>query len=200
MSRIAVRPAQSGDLVAVAAIYAHCVRTGTATFDIEEPPLSFWQAKLDSTAMGDHFLVAHSPVAHSPFAHSPVAHSPVADSPVPGDPVAHRPVVGEGDNVLGYAYSGAFRSRPAYRHTREVSVYVTPEASGGGLGTRLYGELLLLLRQDDVHLVVAVVAQPNPASNAMHRRLGFTEVGTLDEVGFKFGAYLSTTYFQLRLS
>jgi L-amino acid N-acyltransferase YncA len=174
MSQIAVRPAQSRDLVAVAAIYAHCVRTGTATFDVEEPPLSFWRAKLDSTAVGDHFLVAHGLAADSPAA-------------------------GAGDTVLGYAYSGAFRSRPAYRHTREVSVYVAPEASGGGLGTRLYGGLLHLLRQDDVHLVVTVVAQPNPASNAMHRRLGFTEVGTLDEVGFKFGAYISTTYFQLRL-
>jgi len=44
------------------------------------------------------------------------------------------------------------------------------------------------------------VAQPNPASNALHRRLGFTEVGTLDEVGFKFGAYVSTTWWQLRLT
>jgi len=184
MSQIAVRPAQSCDLVAVAEIYAHCVRTGTATFDVEEPPLSFWQAKLDSTVVGDHFLVAHSLAA---------------DSLTADGSAAHRPAAGDGDTVLGYAYSGAFRSRPAYRHTRETSVYVAPQASGGGLGTRLCGELLHLLRQDDVHLVVAVVAQPNPASNAMHRRLGFTEVGTLDEVGFKFGAYISTTYFQLRL-
>jgi phosphinothricin acetyltransferase len=44
-----------------------------------------------------------------------------------------------------------------------------------------------------------VVAQPNPASNALHRSLGFTEVGTLDEVGFKFGTFVSTTSFQLRL-
>jgi phosphinothricin acetyltransferase len=50
-----------------------------------------------------------------------------------------------------------------------------------------------------MHLVVAVVSQPNPASNALHRRMGFTEVGTLDEVGFKFGAFVSTTTLQLRL-
>jgi L-amino acid N-acyltransferase YncA len=71
--------------------------------------------------------------------------------------------------------------------------------TGSGLGSLLYSELLQLLRQNEVHLVVAVVAQPNPARNAMHRELGFTEVGTLDEVGFKFGAYMSTTWFQLRL-
>jgi L-amino acid N-acyltransferase YncA len=170
MNRIAIRPATSADVVAVAAIYSHCVLTSTATFDLDVPPLSTWQAKLDSATVGDHFLVAHSLVAR------------------------------DGDTVLGYAYSGAFRSRPAYRHTRETSVYLAPEAMGSGLGTRLYGDLLDLLRQDGIHLVVAVVTQPNPPSNALHRNLGFTEVGTLDEVGFKFGAYLGTTYFQLRLT
>jgi phosphinothricin acetyltransferase len=170
MSGIAVRPAKASDLVAVAAIYDHCVRTSTATFDTEEPTLAAWQAKLDSTAVGDHFLVAH------------------------------RLVDGSNETLLGYAYSGAFRSRPAYDRTRETSVYLAPGAAGNGLGARLYGVLLDLLRQDGVHLIVAVVTQPNPASNALHRKLGFTETGTLNEVGFKFGQYLSTTYYQLRLT
>jgi phosphinothricin acetyltransferase len=175
MSGVVVRRATSRDLDAVAAIYSHSVLTSTATFDIDEPPMSAWQAKLDSTAVGDHFLVARS---------------------VAADGLAGK----DGDRVLGYAYSGAFRSRPAYRHTRETSVYVQPNAMGSGLGTRLYSDLLDLLRQDGVHLVVAVVTQPNPASKALHRKLGFTEAGTLDEVGHKFGAYLSTTYYQLRLT
>ena len=161
MSHPSVRPAQSADLVAVAAIYAISVSTSVATFDVEEPPLSYWQAKLDSTATGDHFLV-----------------------------------VSEAGEVLGFAYSGTFRPRPAYGRTRETTVYLAPGSTGKSLGTRLYADLL---RRDDVHLAVAVVAQPNPASNALHRRLGFIEVGTLDEVGFKFGAYVSTTWFQLRL-
>ncbi len=164
MSSVTVRPAEPADLIAVAAIYGHSVRTSSATFDLDEPALSYWEAKLASTAVGDHFLVACD------------------------------------DGVLGFAYSGAFRSRPAYDRTREASVYVAADAKGNGLGTRLYLELLALLRQDNVHLVLAVVAQPNPASNALHRTLGFLEVGTLDEVGFKFGAYVSTTWWQLRLT
>ena len=174
MSQIRVVSATTSDLPAVAAIYVHWVHTSNATFDLEEPPLSSWQAKLDSTATGDHFLVARGPAAN-----------------------------GRGgrdlDAVLGYAYSGAFRNRPAYAQTRETSVYLSPQAAGNGLGSRLYGELLNLLRQDGVHLFVGVVSQPNPASNALHRRMGFNEVGTLHEVGFKFGAYVSTTSFQLRL-
>jgi len=184
MSGVVVRPATSGDLEAVAAIYSHSVLTSTATFDVDEPPMSTWQAKLDSTAVGDHFLVAHT----------------LAGDSLAGDGLAAEgPVTQGSDRLVGYAYSGAFRNRHAYRHTRETSVYLEPAAMGRGLGTRLYADLLDLLRQDGVHLVVAVVTQPNPASRALHRKLGFTEVGTLDEVGHKFGAYISTTYYQLRL-
>jgi L-amino acid N-acyltransferase YncA len=48
--QLRVRPAVASDLVAVAAIYAHEVHTSTATFDLREPPLSWWQAKLDTAA------------------------------------------------------------------------------------------------------------------------------------------------------
>lgn len=164
MSQPTIRSAEAADLVAVADIYAHSVRTSVATFDVEEPPPAYWQAKLDSRCVGDHLLVACD----------------------------HH-------EVLGFAYSGPFRTRPAYGRTRETSVYLAQGETGKGIGIRLYTDLLDLLRQDHVHLVVAVVARPNPASNALHRKLGFTEVGTLDEVGYKFGAYVSTTWFQLRL-
>jgi L-amino acid N-acyltransferase YncA len=195
MSEVVIRPATSADLVAVAAIYAHSVLTSTATFDTEEPPMSAWQAKLDSTAPGDHFLVARSVAGHGEAAHSVAGQGPSGPTLDP-----HGVVTGEEGRLLGYAYSGAFRSRPAYRHTRETSVYLEPGAMGSGLGTRLYSALLDLLRNDDVHLVVAVVTQPNPASKALHHKLGFSEAGTLDEVGHKFGRYLSTTTYQLRLT
>ena len=87
MNKITVRPAESADLAPVAAIYADAVHTSVATFDIEEPPPAYWQAKLDSTAVGDHFLVAC-----------------------------------DENTVLGFAYSGVFRSRPAYGRTREASI------------------------------------------------------------------------------
>ena len=101
--------------------------------------------------------------------------------------------------VVGFAYSGWFRPRPAYGATRETSIYLHSDARGQGLGRRLYTELLELLRADGMHLAVAVVAQPNPASDALHRCLGYEVVGTFDEVGYKFGRYVSTRWYQLRL-
>ena len=119
------------------------------------------------------------------------------DSTHPGD---HVLVAEDAEGaVIGYAYSSSFRPRPAYDRTRETSVYLDPQAVGRGLGTALYTRLLEVLRASGVHLAVAVVAQPNPASDALHRRLGFREVGVLEEVGHKFGTYVSTRWYQLLL-
>jgi L-amino acid N-acyltransferase YncA len=63
----------------------------------------------------------------------------------------------------------------------------------------LYDALLTALRADGVHLVVAVVALPNDASVALHKQFGFTSVGVLHEVGRKFGRWIDTELFELRL-
>ena len=107
-------------------------------------------------------------------------------------------LVAEADGQLvGYAFSGPFRPRPAYAATKEVSVYVAPTARGLGVGRALYAELLARLDADPaVHTQLAVIALPNDASEALHRAMGFTHVGTLKEVGHKFGRYVDTAWYQ----
>ncbi|WP_210441217.1 GNAT family N-acetyltransferase [Nocardioides xinjiangensis] len=98
--------------------------------------------------------------------------------------------------VVGYATSGAFRPKPAYRHTRESTVYVAPGHQGLGTGRALYDALLAGLADDGVHLVVAAVALPNPASLALHRACGFEEVGVMREVGRKLGRWVDLAWLQ----
>ncbi|QKE84364.1 GNAT family N-acetyltransferase [Arthrobacter sp. NEB 688] len=112
----------------------------------------------------------------------------------PGDHVLVA--VAPDGGVLGYAYSGTYRPRAAYDGTREVSVYLAEAARGKGLGKRLYDELLRRVDADGVHTCVAVIAQPNPASAALHRAHGFEHVGTLREVGFKLGRRVDTAFWQ----
>lgn len=102
--------------------------------------------------------------------------------------------------VLGYAYSSTYRPRPAYDRTRETSVYLGDAARGRGLGRALYDALLARLRADGVHTVLAVVARPNPASEALHAACGFTWVGVLPEVGRKFDRWIDTGLWALVLS
>jgi L-amino acid N-acyltransferase YncA len=102
-----------------------------------------------------------------------------------------------GDQLLGYAFSGAFRPRPAYDGTKEVSVYLAEGARGRGLGRTLYAALLARLdAAPEVHTQVAVIALPNDASVALHLACGFERVGVLREVGHKFGRYVDTAWYQ----
>lgn len=118
------------------------------------------------------------------------------ESTHPGD---HVLVATDGDAVVGYAFSGSYRPRTAYARTREASVYLADAARGRGVGRLLYDALLGLLRGDSVHLVVAVIALPNPASQALHRAFGFERAGVLHEVGHKFGRWIDTEVWELRL-
>ncbi len=111
----------------------------------------------------------------------------------------HVLVVEDGVDVLGFAYSDAFRPRPGYAQTRETSVYLDSAAIGKGLGFLIYSELLSRLRADGIHLAVAVVTQPNPASVALHEKLGFTVVGTFHEAGRKFDRWVDTRWYELAL-
>lgn len=102
--------------------------------------------------------------------------------------------------VVGYAASSPFRPRLGYRSTVEVSIYLHPRAVGQGLGTRLYRSLFDSIRDEELHRAVAMIAQPNPASVALHTRWGFREVGRLHEVGRKFDRYWDVAFFERALA
>jgi L-amino acid N-acyltransferase YncA len=111
----------------------------------------------------------------------------------PGD---HVLVAEQGGRVVGMAYAATYRPRPAYDGTRETSIYLSPGARGRGLGRALYGELLARVDADGIHVCLAVIAEPNAASEALHVALGFERVGTLREVGRKFDRWVDTTWWQ----
>lgn len=108
-------------------------------------------------------------------------------------------VLEEGNTITGYAYSGLWRTRSAYRHTVETTVYLAPDAVGGGRGTLLYTTLLGLLREQGLHTAMGVIALPNDASVALHEKLGFHRAGLFSEVGRKFDRWVDVGYWQLVL-
>lgn len=98
--------------------------------------------------------------------------------------------------VLGYACTGRFRTKDAYDTTVEASVACSPDAVGGGLGTLLYTALFEAIADQDINRIVAGIAQPNPASNALHRRFGFRTIGTFSQAGRKFEKYWDVMWME----
>ncbi len=102
-------------------------------------------------------------------------------------------------SVVGYAYAHTFNTREAYRWSCETSIYLASEARGNGGGRLLYESLLAQLRLRGYRRAYAGITQPNEASMALHRGVGFVEVGRFSKVGWKDGAWRDVGYWQLAL-
>jgi L-amino acid N-acyltransferase YncA len=87
MSSVPIRPATPADIAAITRIYDYAVRHGTASFEIEPPDEAEIAARQSALLAGGY-----------PF-------------------LVAQEERDEGSEVLGYAYAGPYRTRPAYRHT-----------------------------------------------------------------------------------
>jgi phosphinothricin acetyltransferase len=100
---------------------------------------------------------------------------------------------GEGGRVLGYAYASHWRTRPAYRFSCENSVYVHKDANRGGIGRALLEALMERCAAQGLRLMVAVIGDSaNAPSIGLHKACGFTMVGTLPAVGWKFDRWVDS--------
>lgn len=89
--------------------------------------------------------------------------------------------------VVGYAYAGVHKERPAYRWSVDASVYVAEEHRRSGVARALYESLLSILHEQGFYTVYAVIALPNPSSVAFHESLGFERVALYEDAGYKRG-------------
>ncbi|MEL6964840.1 MAG: arsinothricin resistance N-acetyltransferase ArsN1 family B [Pseudomonadota bacterium] len=108
-------------------------------------------------------------------------------------------VAEEAGQVVGYAYAGSHRTRPAYRWSCDVSIYLAPEVKRQGVGRRLYRALFDILKRQGFAMAFAGVALPNKPSVCFHEALGFELVGVYPRVGFKNGEWRDVGWWQKQL-
>jgi len=167
--QIIIRPCFQQDLETVQLIYATHVLTGTGSFEIEPPSLEEMTERWSK-------VVSHN----WPF----LVASPLNDL----------------SRVVGFAYATQYRDRPAYARSFEVSVYAAPTSLRHGVGSALINELLSMLYGDGVREALAFIGDSyNAASIALHNKAGFVYVGTLKNVGEKFGRSLDVVIMQRTL-
>jgi L-amino acid N-acyltransferase YncA len=166
MSDISLRAATPADIPAITRIYAHAVRHGTASFELEPPDEAEMTRRMRALLDAGHpYLVAET-----------------------------------GSAVLGYAYAGPYRTRPAYRYTVENSVYIAPEAQRRGIGRALLDRLIGECEARNYRLMIAIIGDSaHTSSIELHRAAGFKLVGAFEAVGYKFDRWLDSVLMQRAL-
>ena len=114
----------------------------------------------------------------------------------------HQLLAAEVDGVVaGFAASIRFHERPAYEPSVMTSVYLDPNHVGKGMGEALYRVLLSELEKTGkVHRAYGLVVLPNPASEKLHKKLDYKEVGLLHEAGFKLGEFHDVRIYERRFA
>lgn len=110
-------------------------------------------------------------------------------------------LVAEEDGVpIGYAYASQFRERAAYAWSCELSIYINKNKRGFHIGEKLYGALEELLRAQNFTMLCAGITSPNEPSVAFHKKRGFSHIGTMDRIGFKFGGWHDVMWYVKEIS
>ena len=166
-----ITPATLADAPACAAIYAHHVLHGTASYEIEPPDEAAMGARMAKVIdAGWPWLVARDPVL--------------------------RQAQDEPGAVIGFAYASQFRNRAAYRFACENSIYVRDDRRGEGIGRALLALLIVEAERAGFRQMIAVIGGAEPASARLHAACGFDEAGRLEAIGRKHGQWLDTLYMQ----
>lgn len=105
-------------------------------------------------------------------------------------------VVTMGEEIAGFAYGSQWKSKTAYKHSAETTIYMHPDHQGKGLGIRLYNAVLSSLPLFEIVNAIACITVPNDASIKLHEKLGFKKVGKFDKVGFKKEKWIDVEYWQ----
>lgn len=98
--------------------------------------------------------------------------------------------------ILGFAYASKWKGRCAYRYSVETTVYLAPDKTGGGVGSRLYADLFQRLAKLGYRTAIGGISLPNAGSIALHEKFGMEKVAHFKEVGYKFEDWVDVGYWQ----
>lgn len=104
------------------------------------------------------------------------------------------------DEIVGYAYTSAFKNRAAYQWAVETSIYVDLKYRGNGIGTALYKKLEALSKQQNILNMNACIAIPDEGSVSFHQQMGYYQVAHFHQCGYKFGKWCDMLWMEKILS
>lgn len=106
----------------------------------------------------------------------------------------------EDGRIVGYAYAHRLKEREAYQWDAELSVYLDRSFTSKGLGKRLYGLVIDILKLQGIKTVYGVVVVPNEKSERLHESLGFSRIGVYHNTGYKCGKWHDVVWYDKQIA
>jgi L-amino acid N-acyltransferase YncA len=161
-----IRPVTKADAAAICDIYNHYIDHTVISFEYDRVSIEIMQQRIENTTAKYPWLVYEEQGA-----------------------------------IIAYAYANLWKEREAYKHVLETTVYASHTMTTKGVGTKLYQALFGLLIDNyqstiQIKSLMGVIALPNDASVALHKKLGFVEAGYFKKVGYKFDQWVDVAYYQ----
>ena len=100
------------------------------------------------------------------------------------------------DIIVGYAYTSALKERKAYDWAVETSIYVATNYRGKGVGKVLYQELENISKCQNVLNMNACIALPDEGSVSFHTRLGYQQIGSFNQCGYKLNRWYDVVWME----
>lgn len=104
-----------------------------------------------------------------------------------------------GGGIMGYAYAHRQKERAAYQWNAELSVYISRDCTGRGIGKTLYSALIEILKLQNIKTVYGCVTLPNAASEQLHKSMGFQGAGVHHGTGYKCGEWHDVAWFEKQI-
>ena len=100
--------------------------------------------------------------------------------------------------VLGWAALTPVSGRCVYAGVAEVSVYVTPQYSGHGVGKMLMNALIESSETEGLWTLQAGIFPENIGSVRLHESVGFRQIGRRERIGKMDGVWRDTLLLERR--
>ena len=110
-----------------------------------------------------------------------------------------RLVIRDGETILGWAALSPVSKRDVYRGVAELTVYVSENARGQGIGRALLEALISESETNGIWTLQASIFPENTASVQLHLRCGFREVGRRERIAMLNGVWRDTLLFERRI-
>lgn len=166
-----IRDCTPDDVPTLLAIYSHYIENTAVTFEYDTPSIEEFRQRIDTIQAQYPYLVAEL-----------------------------------NGHIVGYIYASVFNTRRAARFTATTSIYIAEGHHGMGIGKTLYSALEeRLAKQGIINLIATITWVDTPNSHLthnsplFHQKIGFTKVGHLHRVGYKFGEWYDLLYMEKQL-